>query len=130
MGVGVQVPPRTHFVSYKYGKSALNSIREGFLDLLISIGHRVDVLNLSYGGNGEYPIAVLCRGVSPWCSCGASTGRSQKSMTHSAGSRLWQPVSLAGRLLATGRAARVGWRVARAAFGLLVPRSGHGGSPA
>ena len=46
------------------------------------------------------------------------------------GPRLLQLVSLAGRLLATGRAARVGWRVARAAFGLLVQRSGHGGSTA
>ena len=57
----------------------MRSIRASFLHLLISIRHRVDVLNLSYGGNGEYPIAVLCRGVSPWCSCGASTGRPQKS---------------------------------------------------
>lgn len=43
----------------------------------VEVGRRVDVLNLSCGGNGEYPFAVLCRAVSPWCSGGASTGRPQ-----------------------------------------------------
>lgn len=40
----------------------MNAVGAGFLYLLMSIGYRVDVLILSYGGNGEYPIAVLCRG--------------------------------------------------------------------
>jgi hypothetical protein len=31
----------------------------------MSSGHRVDVLILSYGGNGEYPIAVPYRGSRP-----------------------------------------------------------------
>src|ERR1700741_444629 len=64
MGVGVQVPPRTPLVSYRYRKCALNLIGAGCLNLPISIGHRVDVLNLSYGGNREYPIAgAMPRGV-------------------------------------------------------------------
>jgi hypothetical protein len=49
MGVGVQVPPRTQFVSCTDRQSALNSVEVGYLHLLRSIGHRIDVLNLSYG---------------------------------------------------------------------------------
>lgn len=49
MGVGVQVPPRTQFLSNQYGKHALNSIRAIVQRLPISIGWRVDVLILPYG---------------------------------------------------------------------------------
>jgi hypothetical protein len=37
-----QVPPRTQFISYRYRKYALNSIRVDFQKLLASIGHRVE----------------------------------------------------------------------------------------
>jgi len=48
--VSGQVPPRTQFLSYTDIKSALNCIGVDFLYLLMSVGHRVDVLILSYGG--------------------------------------------------------------------------------
>src|SRR5947209_5616292 len=44
MGVGVQVPPRTQFVSYTYSQLYLNSVVVDLLCLLMSIGHRVVVL--------------------------------------------------------------------------------------
>ena len=47
--MGVQVPPRTQFVSYIDRKFPLSSAKVDFLYLLMSIGHRVDVLILPYG---------------------------------------------------------------------------------
>lgn len=108
MGVGVQVPPRTQFVSYNHGNPLCTRSERDFCICWHRLGIAL-ISSICRTVNGEYPIAALCRGVSPRCSCKASTRRPRKSMTHSAGSRLFQPVSLAGRLLATGRAARVGW---------------------
>jgi hypothetical protein len=60
--VGVQVPPRTQFVSYKCTNRGLKSIRAGSLNSLTSVGHRVDVLICRTTRTGEFPLRCCAAG--------------------------------------------------------------------
>lgn len=57
--------PPTQFLSCTDRISALSSVEASFQYLLMPSGHRVDVLILPDGRNGEYPIAVRYRGSRP-----------------------------------------------------------------